>query len=88
MAHQNIQQWQDQYNQLRQNYINLTGAIDDFKSVYGEDTKSPAFFEAQRLQLRLEYQINQHIDAAVEAGGNALYEECRRMMTWTPLRLV
>ncbi|NJA08489.1 MULTISPECIES: hypothetical protein [Methylomonas] len=59
MAGQTVQQWTNQYNQLRQNYISVNNTI----KIYSKGD-SPALFEAQRLQLRLEYQINQHIDSA------------------------
>lgn len=64
MAGQSVQQWTNQYNQLRQNYISVNNAINSFITTNGAATKFPGLYEVQRLQLRLEYQINQHIDSA------------------------
>ncbi|WP_427501399.1 hypothetical protein ACQE3E_06770 [Methylomonas sp. MED-D] len=57
-----MQQWTDEYNRLDQNLKIINQKISSYLDAGGGD--SPAFFEAQRLQLRLEYQINQHIDSA------------------------
>lgn len=58
-----VQQWADQYNQLSQNLDNVKNAITKYISDYGA-IGLPILYEAQRLQLRLEYQLNQHIESA------------------------
>lgn len=64
MTVQSIQQWTTKYNDLTQKWDATTNAINSYKSINGAAAKSPALFEAQRQQLRLEYNINQHIESA------------------------
>jgi len=70
-----VQQWTNQYNQLTKNLKNINDAI---KYYYDNgNANSPALYESQRLQLRLEYQINEKIKTAVDIGGSDLYETYR-----------
>lgn len=64
------EQWISEFDYLKNNLKNVNDAINSFKRINLSNTVSPALFEAQRLQLRLEYQINQKISKAVEVGGH------------------
>ena len=57
-----VQQWTDQYNNLKQNLDSVTGEINSYLRDGG--SKSNALYEAQKLQLQLEYNLNQHIESA------------------------
>lgn len=66
-----VQQWTDQYNQLRSNLDNVNGAVEGY--IQNGYSDSPALYEAQRLQLQLEYQLNQHIESAYTPELNDTY---------------
>ncbi|MES9844460.1 MAG: hypothetical protein ABW131_07420 [Candidatus Sedimenticola sp. 6PFRAG5] len=54
------QQWQDQYDSLRADRLNLKAAMDSFVDSYaGEEVeKVDAYAQAKMLRLQIEYQLN------------------------------
>jgi len=57
-----VQQWTEKYNDLVQKWYTIKDAIQ------GSNTSTAlALNEAKRLKLRLEYQVNQHIESAYTA---------------------
>ncbi len=57
-----VQQWTEKYNKLLQKIQLLNEAIVNHPS-----STALALNEAKRLKLRLEYQVNQHIESAYTA---------------------